>query len=122
MKITAEYLKTHPNEIFVFGDNTIRKGYGGAAKLRDHPNTFGFITKKYPNNQDASFFRPDEYLPIFNSELERLMSEVNLHLDKVFLITPIGSGLANRYNIFEQIIEPQIKSTFINSANVVLLF
>ncbi|MFW6247319.1 MAG: hypothetical protein ACOC22_04075 [bacterium] len=60
--ITRKYLKENPEHIFVFGDNLLRKGYGGAAKLRDLPNTYGFITKKYPDNKDESFYTPDEYM------------------------------------------------------------
>jgi len=52
--MTKEYLRAHPEVIFVFGDNLIHRGKGGAAKLRDEPNTYGFITKKYPNNIDSS--------------------------------------------------------------------
>ena len=44
--ITQKYLREHSNEIFVFGDNILRKGHGGAAALRNEPNTYGFITKK----------------------------------------------------------------------------
>jgi len=46
MIITAQYLKENPDHIFVFGDNTVRKGFGGAAKFRDFPNTYGFVTLK----------------------------------------------------------------------------
>lgn len=53
--ITKYWLKKHLECIFVFGDNLIREGYGGAAILRDEPNTYGFITKKYPDNKNESF-------------------------------------------------------------------
>jgi hypothetical protein len=35
MYITKKYLENHPNHIFVFGDNSLRQGKGGAASLRD---------------------------------------------------------------------------------------
>ena len=70
-KITKKFLQENPNVIFVFGDNLLRKGKGGAAKLRDEPNTYGFITKKAPNNQDSSFYRPIEYRYIFEEELRK---------------------------------------------------
>lgn len=44
--VTKQFLDNNPNAIFVFGDNLLRVGYGGAAILRDHPQTYGFITKK----------------------------------------------------------------------------
>lgn len=44
--VTKEFLDQNPNAVFIFGDNRRRLGYGGAASLRDHPQTYGFITKK----------------------------------------------------------------------------
>jgi hypothetical protein len=106
--VTEKFLKNNPNVIFVFGDNTIRKGKGGAAKLRDEPNTYGFITKKYPNNNDRSFYRLQEYTSVFKLELSRLMIEIEANPDKTYLISKLGAGLANRYKIYEEIIQPNI--------------
>jgi hypothetical protein len=107
--VTAEFLKENPNVTFVFGDNLIRKGKGGAAALRDEPNTYGFITKKYPNNQDSSFYRPDEYVELFYAELLRLAKEIEKNSERTYLISKLGGGLANRYKIYEEIIEPSLK-------------
>jgi len=106
MVITNEYLRANPNHIFVFGDNTIRKGKGGAATLRDEPNTFGFITKKFPNNSDESFYRPAEYQKIFHDERQKLIDEIIAHPERTYLISKIGAGLANRYHIWEEVIKP----------------
>ena len=65
MKITKKYLQENPNHIFVFGDNFLKRGKAGGAEFRDEPNTYGFLTKKYPNNNDDSFFKPNEYVKIF---------------------------------------------------------
>ncbi len=108
MYITSDYLKKYPNLIFVYGDNLLRKGKGGAAKLRDEPNTFGFITKKYPNNNPSSFYKPDEYYPVFINELNKLILEIKTKQNNTFLISKLGAGLANKYNIFEKIIQPNI--------------
>ena len=107
--ITAEYLRQHPDHVFVFGDNTIRKGKGGAAILRDEPNTYGFITKKYPNNQDDSFYRPGEYRRMFDKELFDLSFVIFDNPDKTYLISQLGAGLANRYHIWESIIQPGLE-------------
>jgi len=107
--IDEKYLKDHPNHIFVFGDNIIRYGKGGAAKLRGEPNTYGFVTKKYPSNEDTAFFRPDEYTELFSQEKEKLENMIKSNPDKIFLISKIGSGLANKYHIWENVIEHQIK-------------
>jgi len=84
--VTEKYLIDNPNHIFVFGDNLIRKGKGGAAKLRDMPNAYGFITKKYPNNRDSSFYRPAEYITIFIKEMMKLENIIKSNKNKIFLI------------------------------------
>ena len=38
--MTKKFLDENPFSIFVFGDNTLRLGYGGAAILRDHPQSY----------------------------------------------------------------------------------
>lgn len=107
--ITKEYLRENPDHIFVFGDNNLGKGYGGAAALRDELNAFGFTTKKAPNNIDSSFYRPGEYRQIFEQELESLIHFIETCPEKTFLISKIGSGLANRYKIWEKIIQPGLE-------------
>jgi len=102
--VTAEYLNQHPNFRFVFGDNLVRKGTGGAAKLRGHAQSVGFITKKYPNQLDKSFFTVEEYLPVFRRELQLLIDLIRTSPGLIFLICPLGSNLANRFGIWEAII------------------
>ncbi|HLD91569.1 MAG TPA: hypothetical protein VI911_11280 [Patescibacteria group bacterium] len=103
--ITKEYLRAFPNHIFVFGDNTLRRGYGGAAALRDEPNTYGFITKIYPDNNDASFYRPETYRHIFEAELQSLKELIEATPNNIYLISQIGAGLANKYQIWEKVIK-----------------
>jgi len=104
MFITREYLRENPDHVFVFGDNKLRTGKGGAASLRDEPNTYGFITKKYPNNNAGSFFTPIVYIPVFHEELNKLEREIITNDDKIFLISKLGAGLANRHKIWEEVI------------------
>jgi hypothetical protein len=109
MIITKEYLRANPNHIFVFGDNLLRKGKGGAAELRDEPNARGFITKKAPNNETESFYHPTEYRGVFTKELYDLSWEIFDHPEKTYLISKLGAGLANRYKIWETIIQPGLE-------------
>ncbi len=102
--VGTSYLYGNPTHIFVFGDNTIHKGYGGAAIHRDMDNSYGFITKKLPNNNPTSFYKPLEYKPIFDGELSRLMDYIEANPDLTFLISRLGSGLANKYEIWEYVI------------------
>jgi len=120
--ITKEYLKDNPNHIFVFGDNILRYGTGGAAKLRHHKNTYGFITKKAPTYRDEDFYRPDDYYDVFIDEYNKLCNEIENNTDKLYLISKIGSGLANKYEIFECIIDPYIFDLEDRYDNVKMLF
>jgi len=90
--------------------------------LRDEPNTYGFVTKKAPNNDDDSFFMPGEYKRIFDHEMGNLEMVIENSPDKTFLISKFGSGLANRYHIFEEVIEPSIKSRLSKYPNVKFLW
>jgi hypothetical protein len=119
IEITKEFLDKHPKAYFVFGDNLERKGHGGAAKLRDHPHTFGFITKKFPDNNDSSFYRPEEYSPIFFEELAKLKKIVITHTKKTFYISKLGAGLANRYRIWEMLIQHNLTLALEPHDNVV---
>lgn len=107
-EITFEFLRNNPDSYFIFGDNLVRKGYGGAAKLRDHPHAIGFITKKFPDNDDGSFYRPDEYYPVFFEELYKLETIIKKYPNKTFYISQLGAGLANRYNIWEKVIKESL--------------
>jgi hypothetical protein len=110
LKITREFLRAHPNYIFVFGDNLLRRGTGGAAALRDVPNTYGFITKKTPTHDDAAYFTPEEYADVFKEEYGKLAVAIDYNGDTntKYFISKLGSGLANKFGIFEQVINPRI--------------
>ena len=122
IKITKEYLETHKNEIFVYGDNIFHLGKAGGAILRDEENVLGFVTKKYPSNNDDAFYTPEEYLPVFEKEVEKLVQHIIRNPMKQYLISKIGAGLANRYNIFEQVIKPRLSSVLKYFPNVTLLW
>lgn len=122
MIITKNYLREHPNEVFVFGDNTIRKGKGGATILRDEPNVYGFITKKYPNHDSASYYQVNEYRHVFKKEMDLLKHKIESNPDKKFLISKLGAGLANKYHIFESVIEPVLKKELENYNNILFLW
>lgn len=120
--VTKEFLDKNPNAIFVFGDNTRRVGYGGAAILRDHPQTYGFITKKNPDNMDESFYHPESYRIDFLAYAVELQLFIEKNMDKTFYISQLGGGLANRYKIWEQVIKPGLEKNFSCYDNVVFLW
>jgi hypothetical protein len=119
IEITKYFLDNNPNAYFIFGDNLDRRGYGGAAVLRDHPHAFGFITKKFPDNRDTSFYHVEEYKEVFFEELLKLTKTVERRPDKIFYISQLGGGLANRYLIWENLIKENLIRTLSKFDNVV---
>jgi hypothetical protein len=120
--VTKNFLDANPNAIFVFGDNLRRVGYGGAAVLRDHPQTYGFITKKNPDNMDESFYRPESYNIDFLVYAVELQLFIENNIDKTFYISQLGGGLANRYKIWEKVLKPGLEKYFSRYDNVVFLW
>lgn len=60
--INREFVRSHPDWLFVFGDNLLRTGYGGqAAAMRGEPNAVGVPTKKRPAMTEDAFFTDAEY-------------------------------------------------------------
>jgi hypothetical protein len=119
IEITQEFLDYDPNAYFVFGDNLQRYGHGGAAKLRDHPHSIGFITKKFPDNKDESFYKPEEYSPVFFEELAKLEKIIEKRPSKVFYISQLGAGLANKYFIWQKLIRHNLVRKLEKFNNVV---
>ncbi len=120
--ITAEWLDDNPDYVFVFGDNTIGEGMGGAAALRYHNQAIGFVTKRRPSDSDSDFYKVDEYIDRYIREVDRLRTTVKNYPNTIFLISKLGAGLANRFGIFEQIIEPTIKVLLSDLRNVKFLW
>ena len=117
--ITREYLRSHPHNIFVFGDNTERRGYGGAAALRNEPNTYGFITK----HTCSVSYTPEQYAPIFEREMVYLTAHiVCVPSNFKFLISPLGAGLANEYGIWEAVIREPLRTRLSDYNNVEFLW
>lgn len=107
--ITKDFLQEHPRCIFVFGDNLARRGHGGAAALRDSSNAYGFVTKIAPGTADSDYFTPETYRGVYDQEMSKLMRFIGANPHRFFLISKLGAGLANRFGIWEAVIEPQIK-------------
>ena len=108
--VTEDLLKRHPECIFVFGDNVLRRGRGGAAALRPLPQMYGFITKKVPDHNPTSYYSVQEYYNVFDVELTKLIHTIQAMPTTIFLVSPVGSGIANRYGIWDSIIKPGLES------------
>ncbi len=119
IKVTQEFLDNNLNVYFVFGDNLERWGHGGAAKLRDHPHAIGFITKKFPDNKDESFYKPEEYSAVFFEELKKLKTIIEKRPDKMFYVSQLGGGLANKFRIWDKLIRHNLVRALDNFDNVI---
>jgi hypothetical protein len=119
LTVTESFLDDNSNAYFVFGDNLERRGTGGAAKLRFHKRAIGFITKKFPDNRDESFYKPEEYSLVFFEELEKLEIKIRNSPNNIFYISQLGAGLANKYRIWEKIINHNLVKKLENFDNVV---
>ena len=107
--ISTKFLRENPDHIFVYGDNTIGKGKKGAAIHRDEPNSYGFITKKRPSYDSSAYYRPAEYKHVFEKEMKKLVRDIEMCPHLTFLISKLGSGLANKYGIYEKVIKKGLK-------------
>lgn len=96
--IKRDDLKRNRTVKYLFGDNLVRKGFGGQAKeMRGEPNSIGVATKKLPSLDPNAFFTDLEY--------EENIRQIELDLQAAFehvesggiLIIPsdgLGTGLS----------------------------
>ena len=94
--ITRRDLRANPHTLYVFGDNLLRKGYGGqAAAMRGEPNAVGIPTKASPSVY-ASDAMALGFLGRWFEEFENL--EYFLKVGGGTVVWPedgIGTGLAD---------------------------
>jgi hypothetical protein len=98
--ITRQDSKNNPNALFVFGDNDMRKGYGGLAKeLRGEPNAVGIRVKKSPLLQEGAYYTDEEYeqnCKKISDDIQKIVKSVDSgeYGILVFPTNGIGTGLA----------------------------
>ena len=96
-RFTRQMVRDNSHCVFVFGDNTERKGFGGQAVIRGLPNTFGIVTKILPNITEESYMSDDnpEHLEFTKKDLEDLNKlYIDTQVNLVFPADGIGTGLA----------------------------
>ena len=99
---TQQLISNLPNDLFVFGDNMSRTGFGGQAKaVRGFFNAIGIPTKWAPSNMTASYFSDKDYAfvaPVIYGDFRKV--ELYLGQEKrVWLPADgIGTGLADLRN------------------------
>ena len=96
------------DSLFIFGDNTIRKGKGGQAQIRDCKNSFGIATKLYPSMKESSFFDDSEKcFDIIDKEIDNLKNIISTTDYKtiVFPADGLGTGLSDLQNRAPKLLE-----------------
>jgi hypothetical protein len=119
LTVTHEFLNNNPSAFFVYGDNQQRQGMAGAAALRNHPKSIGFVTKKAPDGKPKSCFTPEEYAKPFFDQLKQLAEHIKKNSQHKFYISKLGAGYANRYYIWEKLIHHNIIEELGSLDNVV---
>lgn len=95
MFITKKEIKGHPTWLYVFGDNLIKKGLGGQAKVcRGEPNTLGIPTKRYPTWEECAFFK-DEDFDIIKDIIDQILEKIDRDKwERIIIFPRIGEGRA----------------------------
>ncbi|MGK0464758.1 MAG: hypothetical protein ACJAX4_000019 [Clostridium sp.] len=97
-RYSTKDLINNPEKIYVFGDNTDRKGTGGQAQIRPLENAFGIATKVHPTNNANAFMSDDnleENKKVITSDIKKLISS---NKELVFPEDGFGTGLADLKN------------------------
>jgi len=92
--------KNNPNKLYIFGDNFIRKGYGGQAQIRDCQNSFGIATKFAPGTYEKDYFSDimyDQCINIIKMDIDDLLqylSTTSIIDTVIFPVDGLGTGLS----------------------------
>lgn len=94
--ITRQYVRDNRHKLFLFGDNTVGKGFGGQAKeMRGEPNTFGIPTKWIPSRNKQAYFKDKDFF-LVSSAYDELFKKIKSMNYQIIVIPEdgIGTGLA----------------------------
>ena len=67
-------------------------------------------------------FTPDEYISVFVEEALKLRRKIAENQDKMFYISRLGAGLANKFKIWEEVILPVLPKILKDLDNVIFLW
>lgn len=91
-------LKANPDVLYLFGDNTMRQGYGGQAKeMRGEPNACGVATKLTPTSGSNAYFDDADYkenVRVIAKDLRRAFQHRNAGGLVVIPLDGLGTGLS----------------------------
>lgn len=99
--ISRAFVRSHTSDVFVFGDNEQRRGYGGMAyHVRGEPNSIGVRTKKAPSNEDWAFWtddRLDDNCRMIDEDLALVEAELAKGRVVVLPENGLGTGLSQMH-------------------------
>ena len=99
--ITRGFMRSLPEARFVFGDNTLRQGYGGqAAAMRDEPNAIGVATKWFPGGGNNQFFVDGDRaaIQIVDDDIDHVVAALLEGRDVYVPVDGLGTGLSELPN------------------------
>ena len=93
--LSIPLLKANPSNIYVFGDNLIKRGKGGQAVIRGCTNAFGIPTKRLPARTPNAYFsdKENEFIAV-DKALDDLMKYKIQGRTIIFPSQGLGTGLA----------------------------
>lgn len=98
-RIHRQDLDHNPKVLYVFGDNDVRRGYGGqAGECRGCKNAVGIRVKKYPTLLPNAYYTDEEYewnCEKIAEDFERLFRAVWDGKLVVYPLEGVGTGLAD---------------------------
>ena len=97
-RIVSDDLHAHPDRLFLFGDNELRRGRGGqAAACRGHANSVGVATKRAPDREDSAYWTDADYeriTAIIDHDLAPAFDHIRLGGTVVCPSAGLGTGRA----------------------------
>lgn len=94
---TTRDVENHPDWLYVYGDNDIKKGKGGQAIIRDLENTHGIPTKRFPSMSDNSYYSDLDYerqCRCISAAFDTLITRARDYACVVFSGDGLGTGLS----------------------------
>ncbi len=101
---SVEQCNRNYKSLYIFGDNTIRKGNAGQAGIRNCSNSYGIATKHLPSIGSSSYFSDDDISSkeIIDLDIDTLIkflnSDENQFLNIIFPGDGLGTGLSDMQN------------------------
>ncbi len=107
----------NPTKLYIFGDNTLRKGYAGQAQIRHCQNSYGIVTKTNPGLNINDFFTDNKLIDkiAIDDDIEMLVQYLNSPGSIQTVVFPgdgLGTGLSDMQNKCPELLKHLNKRLF----------